>query len=59
MISSSLPFILIKAFALADRKKPKDAYDVAFILNNYEPSIAELASRVVPLVAAGLGAEAY
>lgn len=52
-------FILIKAFALAERDKPKDAYDIAFILANYQPSIAALAAKMAELVADGLGAEAY
>ena len=52
-------FILIKAFTLAERTKEKDAYDIAFILHNYEPSIAALATSLAPLVKAGLGAEAY
>jgi len=52
-------FILIKAFALAERTKEKDAYDIAFILHNYEPSIGTLAARLTPLVQEGLGAEAY
>ena len=28
-------FVMIKAFAMADRAKEKDAYDIAFVLNNY------------------------
>ncbi|MDA1055116.1 MAG: hypothetical protein O3C40_32235 [Planctomycetota bacterium] len=52
-------FVLIKAFALAERAKEKDAYDIAFILHNYEPSLAALAATLAPLVAHGLGAEAY
>jgi len=52
-------FILIKSFALAERMKQKDAYDIAFILHNYEPTIKELADHIAPLVTEGLGAEAY
>lgn len=52
-------FILIKAFALADRMKAKDSYDVAFVLNHYQPTLTALAEQVVPLVASGLGAEAF
>ncbi len=52
-------FILIKAFALNERMKVKDAYDIAFVLNNYEPSIAALAANLAPRVKSGLGAEAY
>jgi hypothetical protein len=52
-------FILIKAFALDERLKEKDAYDVAFVLNNFRPTLRALAERVTPLVAHGLGAEAF
>lgn len=52
-------FVLIKAFALAERAKEKDAYDIAFVLHNYEPSLAALAVAIAPLIADGLGAEAY
>lgn len=52
-------FLLIKAFALRDRKKEKDAYDIAFILNYYQPSLASLASQLIPLVQTGLGAEGW
>jgi hypothetical protein len=52
-------FILIKAFALGDRDKAKDAYDIAFILHHYEPDLATLAERLEPHVAGGLGREAY
>jgi len=51
-------FILIKAFALADRMKPKDAYDIAFVLHHYEPEISVLASYLQPIIRDGLGAEA-
>lgn len=30
-------FVLIKAFALDERTKMKDAYDIAFVLHHYEP----------------------
>lgn len=52
-------FVLIKAFALAERVKEKDAYDVAFILNNFRPTLTALAHRVAPLASHGLGAEAF
>jgi hypothetical protein len=50
-------YILIKAFALAERKKTKDAYDIAFVLANYEPSLAELAARVRALLGHELARE--
>jgi hypothetical protein len=52
-------FILIKAFALDERQKPKDAYDIAFVLRHYRPSLQDLARRMKPLLATGLGAEAW
>lgn len=52
-------FILIKAFALAERTKAKDAYDIAFVLHLYEPTVAALAVNLGPLVMDGLGLEAY
>jgi predicted nucleotidyltransferase len=52
-------FILIKAFALDERQKPKDAYDIAFVLKYYRPSIQDLARRMKPLLDTGLGSEAW
>jgi hypothetical protein len=52
-------FILIKAFALDERVKQKDASDIAFVLHHYEPNLAALAERLRPLVDLGLGREAY
>lgn len=52
-------FILIKAFAMDERKKPKDAYDIAFVLRHYRPSLQDLAQRMRPLLATGLGSEAW
>jgi hypothetical protein len=52
-------FILIKAFAMSERLKAKDAYDVAFVLSNYQPTLTTLAEYVEPIVADGLGAEAF
>lgn len=51
-------FILIKAFALDERVNEKDAYDIAFVLQN-EPNLATLAERLRPHIAKGLGREAY
>jgi len=52
-------FVLIKAFALAERAKEKDAYDIAFVLHNYLPSLSSFANAMAPLIVDGLGAEAY
>lgn len=52
-------YILIKAFALDERAKEKDAYDIAFVLQNYQPSLAALAERVRAQLADGLAQEGY
>lgn len=52
-------FILIKAFALGERQKEKDAYDIAFVLRHYVPDLTMLAGRMQPHIASGLGQEAY
>lgn len=51
-------FILIKAIALNDRTKDKDAYDIAFVLQNHA-SLTDLASRVSLLLSNGLAQEGY
>ena len=38
-------YILIKAFALDERQKEKDAYDIHFILRNYPPDVEALAAQ--------------
>jgi hypothetical protein len=52
-------FILIKAFALSERLKGKDAYDISFVLRHFEPNLTALADRLRPLVEKGLGLEGY
>ncbi|QDT62667.1 hypothetical protein SV7mr_52170 [Stieleria bergensis] len=52
-------FILIKAFPLARRNKAKDAYDIAFTLQHYQPSLTQLAALIAPLIHTKSGAEAY
>jgi hypothetical protein len=52
-------FILIKAFALDERQKEKDAYDIHFILRNYPPDVEALAAQVRPLLSNGLAREGY
>ena len=47
-------FILIKAFALDERAKEKDAYDVAFVLRNHQPNVGELAERLRGLLTTDL-----
>jgi hypothetical protein len=52
-------FILIKAFALEERQVEKDAYDIDFVLRNYEPDVEALARQIRPLVTGGLAKEGY
>jgi hypothetical protein len=52
-------FILVKAFALDDRKKEKDAYDIVFVLRNFKPNVEALAKRLRPLLTKGLAREGY
>ena len=51
-------FILLKAFALDERVKVKDAYDIAFVLRNHS-SLAVLAQRVVALLSNRVALGAY
>ena len=52
-------FILIKAFALGERLNEKDAYDIDFVMRNYQPDVESLAERVRSLLSNGLGREGY
>jgi hypothetical protein len=52
-------YILIKAFALDERMKEKDAYDIHFTWIHYRPNIESLADRVRTLLAGGLAREGY
>lgn len=48
-------YILIKAIALDERTKEKDAYDIAFVLKHYQPSLADLAKKVYQISRSGIG----
>jgi hypothetical protein len=52
-------YILIKAFALDERKKEKDAYDIHFTLLHYRPNIESLGDRIRALLSNGLAREGY
>ncbi len=52
-------FILIKAFALDERKKAKDAFDVYFVLRHYQPSITSLADKLTEMLDNDLAAESF
>jgi hypothetical protein len=47
-------FVILKAIAMADRVKPKDAYDIYFCLKNFPAGIAELAKLYRPILQNGL-----
>ena len=47
-------FVILKAFAMADRVKPKDAYDIYFCLKNYPGGVTELAKSYRGLLQNGL-----
>lgn len=51
-------YILIKAIAMDERAKPKDAYDIAFVLTHYQPALADLAQKVHRMSRSGVGKEA-
>jgi len=51
-------YILIKAIAMDERTKDKDAYDIAFVLKHYQPSLADLAKKVRGVSQTGIGKEA-
>lgn len=52
-------FILIKAFALDERQKAKDAYDIHFVLRHYLPDVMAMAERLRPMLSNGLAQEGY
>jgi len=47
-VVSIVPFIIMKAFALGDRLKEKDAYDIYYCLKNYPGGLDELIKRFKP-----------
>lgn len=51
-------YILIKAISMDERTKDKDAYDIAFVLKHYEPSLADLAEKLFRISRSGVGKEA-
>ncbi|TSA37775.1 MAG: hypothetical protein D4R65_00315 [Verrucomicrobiaceae bacterium] len=44
-VASIADFLIMKAYALANRDKPKDAYDICFCLDNYPGGLKELAAN--------------
>ena len=44
------PFIVLKALAMKGRNKPKDAYDLFYVLQNHPAGITAAAEALVPLL---------
>lgn len=44
-VASIADFLIMKAYALANRDKPKDAYDLCFCLDNFPGGLKELAAN--------------
>jgi hypothetical protein len=53
-VASIVPFIIMKAMALADRMKEKDAWDICFCVTHYPGGIEALASDFRPHLGNGL-----
>lgn len=51
-------FLVMKAFAMSDRTKHKDAYDIYFCLKHYPGGPTMVANRYRPLLSNGLALEA-
>ncbi|MBA4383587.1 MAG: hypothetical protein C0410_02515 [Anaerolinea sp.] len=49
-VVSIVPFIIMKAFALGDRLKEKDAYDIYYCLKNYPGGLDELIIKFHPYI---------
>ncbi|MHB0878068.1 MAG: nucleotidyl transferase AbiEii/AbiGii toxin family protein [Anaerolineae bacterium] len=48
-VASIAPFLVLKALAMRERLKPKDAYDVYFCLRHYPGGIRAVADRLIAL----------
>lgn len=57
-VAGPVPFLVMKANAIARRDKPKDAYDVWFMLSNHEAGLDGLAAAVAEHADHGLVREA-
>lgn len=44
-VASIADFLIMKSYALANRDKPKDAYDICFCLDNYPGGLEKLAAN--------------
>lgn len=57
-VAGPVPFLVMKANAIAGRDKPKDAYDVWFLLSNHPAGLGGLAAAVAEHADHGLVREA-
>lgn len=57
-VAGVVAFLVMKANALSERNKRKDAYDIAYVVEHYPGGTEALAAAFVPLMANGLVAEA-
>jgi len=51
-------FVLLKALANRNRRKPKDAYDLFYMIRNYGTGVGDVARYLKPLAATAIGSEA-
>lgn len=49
-VVSAVPFIVMKAFALGDRLKEKDAYDIYYCFKNFQGGLDELLIKFQPYI---------
>lgn len=56
-VCAPAPFMALKAYALQNRKKPKDAYDLYYMMQHYGPGLAVLAEEYAAIVNSGPLAE--
>lgn len=52
------PFLVTKAIALNDRLKPKDAWDIYFVISKYEGGVEAIAASFTPVLSHGIVKEA-
>ena len=59
-VADFIPFLVMKGMAIWERKNPKDAYDIYFVVKNYKEGLKKLADEFKPflfnkLIQEGLG----
>ena len=53
-VASVVPFLVMRGMALEDRRKPKDAYDVYFVLRNYPGGVEAVVKAFSPHIGLAL-----